>query len=151
MLVPMNYNNIIIIYYNCFPSSVKVYTASGDKLFVVVNIGGKRWQVVVPGLKVGKWYFIEYTWQPTTGLKVYINNQPVGICSAYQPSIRGFTSRSARVLIGAANPGEPDNGRVAHNADAVIDEFEYWFLNRDSLIGSKSIVRGLFRVDIVWY
>lgn len=125
-------------YYLSSGGGVRVYYSDG-KLWVVVDRSGFRWEVGIADLSVDTWYFVEYTWHPDKGLQVYVDNKLVG--EFKQGSASPLTRPTGKYLIGSANSGDATGGRFRY-ADAVIDEVETWFLDRESLIAFGYLHRG---------
>lgn len=124
-------------YYLSSGGGLRVYY-SGGRLRVAVDRSRERWEVGVPDLNVDTWYFLEYTWHPDKGLQVYVDNRLAG--ESRQGSASS-TQPSGKYLIGSANLGDVPGGRFRY-ADAVIDEVETWFLDRDTLIAFNYLHRG---------
>lgn len=127
-------------YYLSSGGGLRIYH-SGGKLWTVLERSGKRWEVGVPNLKTDDWYFLEYSWHPEKGLQVYLNNKLMG--EARQSTTVPSSTASGRFLIGSANPGDVAGGRFRY-ADAVIDEVETWYRDRDSLIAFNYLLRGKY-------
>ena len=118
---------------------VEVYGKNGN-LVVSCKVNDRRWTAEVPYLNTNTWHFIEYTFHPDKGLRVFVNNRerardqnpetvPVG-----QISI-------GNVLIGRPNADDDAGGRYGN---FVIDEFEVYAADRDYLLAWNYIERGTF-------
>lgn len=85
-----------------------------------------------------RWYFVEITWHPKTGLKVYVDNQ------LRDKSDKTFTPRSSargNFYIGYPNSGDIYTSRYA-NGILDIDELEIWYSGREDLLAFGYINRG---------
>ena len=128
------------MYYYAGGDGARVFYRNG-KLFFVMRAGDREWRVPVTGVQTGKWYFLEYSWHPQKGLRVYIDNELRGKdTNARTVSVDGRV-QDARVYVGRANEGDTD-GRHFRYANATIDEVETWYADRDSLIAFGYIHRG---------
>jgi len=129
------------MYYVSNGRGVSVFHRTGN-LHVVVEAGGKRWEVAVPDLQKDTWYFVEYSWHPEKGLQVFVNNRLVGSkqtpATARQRSSPGTRSL---VLIGNANTVDAELEQT-FSANGVIDEVETWYRDRENLIAFDYILRG---------
>lgn len=127
-------------YYLSSGGGLRIYH-SGGKLWIVLERSGKRWEVGVPNLKTDDWYFLEYSWHPEKGLQVFVNNKLMG--EAKQSTTVTSSTTSGRVLIGSANSGDVAGGRFRYG-DAIIDEVETWYRDREDLIAFNYLLRGKF-------
>lgn len=129
------------MYYVSNGGGVRVFHKDGN-LYVMIEFAGKQWEVAVPDLQKDTWYFLEYTWHPERGLKVFVNNRLVGsrenpvTVQQRQPSETG-----SLVLIGNANTADSDSEQT-FSANGIIDEVEMWYRDRDNLIAFDYILRG---------
>jgi hypothetical protein len=92
-------------------------------------------------LKPDRWQFVEIDWSEEGGLGLYINNRLVARAS--RPTVRGGD-------LGGPNPeleqfylgrgdGTLSNSRYGN---MTIDDFEFWYGNRDWLLAFDYIQRG---------
>jgi len=138
------------MYYVSNGRGVSVFHRDG-RLYVVVEVAGKQWQVAVPDLRRDTWYFLEYTWHPEKGLKVFVDNRLVGYkqipvtVSQRQPSETGSV-----VLIGNANAADSDFGQT-FSANGIVDEVATWYRDRDNLIAFDYILRGSLLLFCIYY
>lgn len=87
----------------------------------------------------GRWYFVEITWHPASGLKLFIDNEQRGETEA-----RVVTSNSlGSFYIGRPNQGDVPSGRYS-NGNFDIDEMEIWYGDRENLLAFGYINRGMF-------
>jgi len=68
-----------------------------------------------------------------------VNNQLVGDDRTAMNVLKN--PPAGHVLIGAANPTDVSGGRFSYG-NVYVDEVEFWYKDRDSLIASGYIVRG---------
>ncbi|XP_055869522.1 uncharacterized protein LOC106070898 isoform X3 [Biomphalaria glabrata] len=93
--------------------------------------------ITVPRFDTERWYFVEITWHPKTGLKVYVDNQ------LREKSDKTFTPRSSargNFYIGYPNSGDIYTSRYA-NGILDIDELEIWYSGREDLLAFGYINR----------
>lgn len=130
------------MYFLSSGGGVKIYFLSHSLNFVF-TIPGKRWEVKVPAPSTDVWHFLEYSWSPEGGLKVYINNQLLGEDGdpdfAEMEKIRDDSS----VRIGYANEGDAE-GAPFRSGNFLVDETEFWFSSRDTLLAFGHLARGLY-------
>ena len=87
------------------------------------------------------WHKVELSWDPTKGLELFVNKARVAGTSEFR------THAPLRVTDHVVYLGRPteDNTRSGSvYADAVVDELEYWFANRDRLLAA-GLLDGLSR------
>lgn len=101
-------------------------------------------------ITVDNWHKMELSWDEEKGLEMYVNKEKVASTKDYRthPPLR-ITDHN--VYLGRPNEDVSD-GRYA---DAIVDELEYWFANRDilktlNLIGDGKHGRLLFMESLVW-
>ena len=123
-------------------NGVKLYHRNGRLYFVLQTTGGQEWEVAIPDLNLNQWYFLEYTWHPMKGLRVYINNRLVGYQQGARAIPQSQINNAAHVYIGRANNGDTSSGSFNY-ANALIDESETWFRDRDTLLAFRYILRGI--------
>ena len=99
---------------------------------------GKTWSVPVSSLGPDKWYFLEYSWHPETGLEVYLDNKLVGYDTGSLSS-EPATGSVDHVYIGRANPSVETG--ISQYANADIDEMEMWDGSRQHLLAFDYIQR----------
>ena len=90
-----------------------------------------------------QWQYLEFAWDPTSGLQIYINNQQVA--TSGEPKARNkvhlgyiLQPEMDRFYLGRGDGSDND----VKYANASLDEVEYWHLNRDDLIAFDYILRG---------
>jgi hypothetical protein len=126
------------MYYYSNGNGVKMYYKNG-RLTFEVEVNGKSWSVGMPDLDIDTWYFLEYSWHPQKGLQVYKNNRLVGETNNPRTVLVRDSSAESHVYLGRGN----DNDGRFHYGDAVIDEVETWFSDRDYLVAFGHILRGI--------
>jgi len=137
------------MYYMSNGRGIRVFHRNG-KLYVVIETGRQQWEVTVPDLQMDTWYFLDYTWHPEKGLQVFINNRLIGsrrTPAAVQQRLPPETDNL--VLIGNANTVDSDDEQT-FSANAVIDEVETWYRDRDNLIAFDYILRGQSLPLLIW-
>lgn len=129
------------MYYLSNGGGVKIYYQSHNLNFVF-SIPGKRWEVRVPEPSTDVWHFLEYSWSPDGGLKVYLNNQLYGEDRAPVFTEMERIRDDSSVRIGYANEGDTD-GAPFKSGNFLVDETEFWFSSRDTLLAFGHLARGL--------
>ena len=127
-------------YYYSNGDGIRIYHDNG-RVHFVFDVENKRWEVEVPYVAENTWQFVEYTWSPRKGLRVYVNNVLQGSDESSERIPEGAMNDRNRVLIGRSNPGDDV---VVRYGDFAIDEFETWYGHRDYLIAWDYINRGKF-------
>ncbi|GFR98028.1 LOW QUALITY PROTEIN: neurexin-2-alpha, partial [Elysia marginata] len=89
-------------------------------------------------LDTDRWYFVELTWHPDSGLKVYVDNELKG--STSKDFVAPASERSS-FRIGRPNQGDVSNARYA-TGNFDIDELEIWYGKREDLMAFGFIDRG---------
>lgn len=46
-----------------------------DRLYASVQFDDRQWQTSASGIRTGIWYFVEVTWNPISGLEIYLDQQ----------------------------------------------------------------------------
>jgi hypothetical protein len=114
------------------------------KLVATAQQGAKNWAVSWAGPEINEWYFVELTWDPNGGLKMFVDLKQVSSDS------RGFMRDAGQS--GAAADGESLNyfylgrcdGDMSDKAygSATIDDLDIWYGERSKLIELDFIARG---------
>ena len=118
-------------------SGIKVYYDQG-KLIGEFQQGNRHWQTEWPDFQRNNWYFIEFSWNPTDGARMYVNLHQVAHDQTYEMQrARGGTSR---FYIGRANTAMTNE----KYAQAYIDEVEIQYADRARALGLGLIRRGEF-------
>ena len=119
---------------------VKMFYENG-MLHTTFNQPGKEWRTSVRGVQPGKWYFIEATWHPERGAKMYFDNKIVSYTTGPTSVPLKPDRGQDHFFIGRANPGDTNNFKYP---SATFDEMEMWYLNRDDLLAFDYIQRGKY-------
>ena len=128
-------------YYYTNGNGVAVYYKD-DKLHYSFTSGNQRWEVAVPDLDPDRWYFLEYTWHPEKGLRVYVNNRLQGVDSRPDTVSPAPDKPTNHVYVGRANRDDV-NGRNFRFPDVMLDDVETWYADRDYLVAFGYLVRGM--------
>ena len=123
-------------------NGVKLFHRNGRLYFTLQQPSGQQWEVAIPNLDLNQWYFLEYSWHPERGLQIYINNRLVGYQTAPRAIPKFALSNSSHVYFGRANNGDLSTGTFNY-ANALVDEAETWFRDRDTLLAFGYILRGI--------
>ncbi|GFN82964.1 neurexin-2-alpha [Plakobranchus ocellatus] len=115
--------------------------------YIQVSVDG-RGIISLPRFDFGRWYFVELSWHPESGLRVYVDNELKGETSKdyVAPSSERSTFR-----IGHPNQGDVNTRYATGEFD--IDELEIWYGKREDLLAFNFISRGEFDIDEleIWY
>lgn len=128
------------MYYLSTGGGVKIYYQEPSLNFVFAT-PGKRWVVRVPAPPTDVWHFLEYSWGPDGGLKVYLNNQLYGEDGDPVFAEMGKIRDDSSVRIGYANEGDVDGAPFKYG-NLLVDETEFWFSSRDTLLAFGHLARG---------
>lgn len=125
--------------YHTGQNGFKVKYENG-RLVASASTSENSWNVNHGDLSSDQWYFIEYTWHPTRGFKVYVDNQLIA-------EDKSPTKRTQTDFISGKEANTVYFGRGASSnqgtADVSLDEVEYWYSNRDYLVAFDFIQRGM--------
>ncbi len=111
-----------------------------NKLRCTFKTTDKIWTLDYEGLEPDVWYLIEYSWHPDKGLSLWLNDEKV-------KTVRTSTNRRSRDV----NTGRSANivyfgrgvSRTSQTANMTLDEMEYWYADRDYLMETGWINRGI--------
>jgi hypothetical protein len=124
-------------------------------LRVTARTSTREWSIPTDEFQSNRWQFVEIGWSEQTGLVVYINNKLVGRAGIptvreappAQPAAGGDGGGAAGT--GARPEQEPfqlgrGDGTQANSrfGSLTVDDFEYWYGNRDYLLAFDYIQRG---------
>jgi hypothetical protein len=100
----------------------------------------KLWHLPITNIQVDLWYFIEVVWTLDSGLRVFVNQKLHG--ERQQPSQRTVSQlqQPGRFLIGYANDTDPS--MQARCGDFIVDEMQFWYADRKTLLAFDYIARG---------
>ena len=105
---------------------------------------GRTWGIDYDDMPQNRWYYLEYSWHPTRGLVMLIDNEVVAQDTLGGQRTGGFyTEEDAYHFFLGRDHDDPVNSA---NANVTLDEVEYWYSNRDYLIAWNYINRGMSRV-----
>ncbi|XP_052825988.1 uncharacterized protein LOC106882798 isoform X1 [Octopus bimaculoides] len=126
-----NYHNNMH-YFASGDGGISMYQDNGYLHVIFIN-SKKKWKIQVPNPEMDTWHFVELSWHPDTGLKMYINNELVGYSEGvnFDRSLTG----NKEFYIGAPSTG------YGANPNFAIDEMEIWYGNRDNLVAFDYINR----------
>ncbi|KAL5005761.1 hypothetical protein ScPMuIL_016919 [Solemya velum] len=110
------------------------------QLKVQAKTTSRTWETGTDEVEAQEWYFLEISWDPETGLELYLNNGLMGASSEYSVNSLSIPDdlMLARFYIGRGNI---DMGAALYG-DATFDELEYWYGPRHYLIAHGYIQRG---------
>lgn len=124
---------------------IRMYYEADGIRFVFSTLE-KLWELKILTPSTDVWHFVEFSWNPVFGLKVYVNNKLVGQ-DAESSRIDSSTLKKSPLYgkgsfrIGYANDGDLD-GISLKFGNFLVDETEFWFSDRDTLLAFGHIARG---------
>ena len=111
-------------------------------LKVTANIPEKQWDLEMPPLTLDEWNFIEFSWHPKDGLKVYLNKDLVGNATAPKKVPKHQDKGVSHLYVGRPNRNFPVNTNSTYG-HFTIDDFDIWQGRREDLIAFNYINRGM--------
>lgn len=122
-------------------------TNQGREFIITAATSTRKWQVSTEKLETHKWYFLEISWDPETGLELYIDKKLQA--SDYKPDKRNEPVPTDILGRSIANKfylgrGNVDMERGTYGK-GVFDELEYWYGPRDYLEAFGYLNRGKIR------
>ena len=90
--------------------------------------GGKEWNVATPKFRSNTWQQVMLSWEPESGLIMYIDDMIVSKDARAREFLqRDESSSEGSLYIGkSSDSADPTNPRTA---DSVVDEVQYWYAN----------------------
>ena len=119
------------------PNGVQLYHRSG-RLYGEAQRGRDNWKTSWGGVETGKWYFVELTWSPDEGLRMFVDLEEVARGET-STSRRPSGDDSGRLMLGRANTNQQ---RRRYGA-AIFDETEVWNSDRERLVDLGFVNRGM--------
>merc|ERR1719239_1304488 len=95
-----------------------------------VSVNGQGTVIIPTRFKPERWYFVELSWHPETGLNVYIDNKLEG--SRAVGEIKPITAGDGKFYIGHANKNDFQDKRFS-TGNFDVDEMEIWYDRREDL------------------
>lgn len=90
-------------------------------------MGGKAWAAESGRLETGKWYRVDISWDEDKGLQLYLDKFREALVT--EPQMRSRNMSDHVVYIGRSGDKTAMRNYVA--PDALIDQIEFWYANRD--------------------
>ena len=100
----------------------------------------KTWKVSTDRIMPGKWQRVDISWDEDRGLQLYVDKKRVATTRDYTSDSRPQRFDDPNVYLGRPS----DDIYTGRYADAVFDEMEVWYANRDHLVAFGLIVDGKF-------
>ncbi|CAH1790210.1 unnamed protein product [Owenia fusiformis] len=101
----------------------------------------RKWVLCTDKVKEDQWQFLEYSWHPTRGLKLYKDNELIESTTGYQLHDNGGTFNYRpdldQIYFGRSNK----DINIYPTANATIDDTEFWYADREYLIAHGYITR----------
>lgn len=108
----------------------------------------REWRVSSDPLPEGEWHYIEVSWHPQKGLKLYKDNKMIKESSRYVerdlPTDFSYKLDQDQFYLGRGNREMID----AHYGDASYDELQYWYGSREYLLAFGYLQRGINRFSM---
>ena len=127
------------MYYVSNGNGVEIFYTSGELNFVF-TIPTKQWNLKVMAPATDVWHFLEYSWSMTAGLKVFLNGELKGRVTEPETISKQTYIDRQMIRIGCVVHDESGNFRAGN---FLVDETEFWFSDRDSLLAFDYVARGL--------
>lgn len=110
------------------------------QLKVQAKTSSRTWETGTDEIERQEWYFLEISWDPEYGLKLYLNDGLMGASSEYSDNSLSIVDDLVldRFYVGRGNIDMAG----ALYGDAIYDELEYWYGPRHYLIAHGYIQRG---------
>jgi hypothetical protein len=109
------------------------------KLTAEAREGMKVWTISWDGPETNEWYFLELSWDPLGGLKMFANLKLVASDTRARIKDLAGSSSDGRMYLGRANTGM----RNERYGSATIDDMEILFGERSKLIDLNFLSRGI--------
>ena len=106
------------------------------RLIGEVQRGNDKWKTEWAGAQLGRWYFVELTWDPDSGIRLFVDQQEVARSS--EKTASEAREGSSQLYIGRANT---EMARERY-ANAVFDEVQFSYGDRERLEKFGFIARG---------
>ena len=114
----------------------------GGRLRAKLQTTMRTWELETSNILPHQWQFLELSWDPVDGLKLYSDNQMIASTATSTVRLKSdskVTDRSHdRVYLGK---GSGKRSGMQYG-DFVVDEMEYWYGDRDYLIAWDYLQRG---------
>ena len=107
-----------------------------SQVYATFSTSTKTWQLSTDRITENNWHKVELSWNERKGLEMYVDNDLAALTSSTQHPPQSPTDHA--VYIGRPTDDHPD-GRYS---DAIIDELEYWYADRDQLIALGLLGQG---------
>jgi len=97
----------------------------------------KTWEISTDRITENNWHKVELSWNERKGLEMYVDKELVAsTLSPTQHPPQSLTDHA--IYIGRATDDNPDGSY----SDAIVDELEYWYADRDQLIALGLLGEG---------
>ena len=117
----------------------RIYYRNGQ-LYGEVKQGDKSWKVGYGGLETATWYYLEITWEPSTGLKMFIDMKEVAGEARF--TTEAVQEGTSELYIGRDNTEMRSERYLA----AAVDEVQMCYGDRKKLIDTGFIIRGMCHI-----
>ena len=109
----------------------------GRRLWVEFQRTPVTWSTSWDGPQVGRWHFIEVSWHPDDGLRMWVDLDLVAYEQSSSDQLYSGSSRGQNLYIGRASSDDNDRFPVV-----TLDDLEMWYGNRERLLYFDFIQRG---------
>ncbi len=120
-------------------SGVRIYYDAGQ-LVAEAQQERKSWRATWRGAQTGKWYYIELSWKPSDGLRMFVDLVQVDHAVTYR-------TIQPRQGAGKLYLGTSNYNRARDYASAVVDEVEMCYGDRARLLQFDFIQRGAYETS----
>ena len=98
-------------------------------MYAKFSTSTKTWEISTDRITENNWHKVELSWNERKGLQMYVDRELVASTSS-PTQHRPLSLTDHAVYVGRPTDDNPD-GRYS---DAIVDELEYWYADRDQLI-----------------
>ena len=123
-------------YFSSSAHGFNVYSVK-NSMYSEVRSGNKVWRDTFYGLEVGKWHFVELTWDPERGTEMFLDLKRASFQRRHS-SESTPTSTENNFFIGRSH----GNQRYETNPSVILDEVELFYGDRQNLLDLDLIQRG---------
>ncbi|XP_052814372.1 uncharacterized protein LOC128241470 isoform X5 [Mya arenaria] len=129
------YDNMYVMASGVSGFSIFIYS---KRLYANVQDGDRQWQTSVSNIQTGSWYFIEVTWEPISGLQIYMDRKLMA--SQKESSHEEVTSSNRNydnLYLGRANTVMYSERYLS----ATVDDVHVFNADRQRLLNIDYILR----------
>jgi len=98
----------------------------------------KTWETSTDRITQNNWHKLELSWSERKGLQMYVDKELVASSSSPTQQHHPPSLSDHAVYIGRPTDDNPDG----LYSDAIVDELEYWYADRDQLVALGLLDKG---------